>query len=215
MNELKQALRQAVEALKYIVGTSVPKTGQQAQCWPVMRDAITAAEAALAQPEPEPVAVVDFGRAGWRKLVDALTGLPAGTALYVGSAPTQPAELVAVIAERDALRERLAASESSDAESIRMYRAARDERDHLRAAITEECMLTECVSPEGDPRDVLKRLTAWHAETGAALLRAEVARLQSALDDAQAGESVAQMAALRQPLTQDVEVTCPQGRKGM
>jgi hypothetical protein len=38
---------------------------------------------------------------------------------------------------------------------------------------------------------------------GAALLRAEVARLQSALDDAKAGESAAQLAALRRPLTDE------------
>jgi hypothetical protein len=83
-----------------------------------------------------------------------------------------------LIAERDGLMEqvrdemdanhelRALGGAASDEDMGTFLRRVISERDQLRAAITEECMLTECVSPDGDPREVLKRLTAWHAETG-------------------------------------------------
>ena len=59
------------------------------------------------------------------------------------------AALVAA-AERDALRAKIEAAEKSDAESLAMYRKARDERDALRAALQHEADCVESAKAEID-----------------------------------------------------------------
>ena len=78
-------------------------------------------------------------------------------AAYNAGAAANPAtiselldRLEAAEKERDALRAKIEAAEKSDAESLAMYRKARDERDALRAALQHEADCVEAAKAEID-----------------------------------------------------------------